>query len=353
MAKDPSKTEKATPRRRQKAREEGQVAKSQDIPISASLLVISLFLIFYFPFAYEKLHSYFTYIFSNPIYLLVSKNRLTIIETMKVLGILIFPVFLTLFIIGFVSNVAQFGFMFTLKPLAPKLDKIDPISGLQRLFSLKTLFELGKNLLKLLVATIVAYNLVKMLLVDVFKFSSVSINQDAYFLIKYTLIMILAFAILSIPISIIDFLFRKHEYEENIKMSKHEIKEEQKLYEGSPQIKAAIRKKQRDMSLTRMMAEIAKADVVITNPTHYAVALSYKKGEMQAPKVIAKGKDKIALKIKERAKENNIPIEENPPLARSLYESCEIGEFIPENLYQAIAKILAKIYRKRGEGGKE
>jgi len=349
MAKDPSKTEKATPRRREKAREEGQVAKSQDIPISASLLVISLFLIFYFPYAYEKLHSYFTYIFSNPIYLLVSQNKLTIIETVKILAILIFPVFLTLFIIGFLSNVAQFGFMFTLKPLTPKLDKIDPISGLQRLFSLKTLFELAKNLLKLVIATTVAYYLIKSLLEDVFRFSFIAVNQDAYFLVKYTLIMILAFALLSIPISIIDYLFRRHEYEENIKMSKHEIKEEQKLYEGNPQIKAAIRKKQREMSLTRMMAEVAKADVVITNPTHYAVALSYKRKEMQAPKVVAKGKDLIALKIKEKAKELNIPIEENPPLARSLYESCEIGDFIPENLYKAIAKILAKIYKKRGK----
>ncbi|WP_281951152.1 flagellar biosynthesis protein FlhB [Nitrosophilus kaiyonis] len=349
MAKDPSKTEKATPRRREKAREEGQVAKSQDIPISASLLVIFLFLIFYFPFAYDKLYSYFTYIFSNPIHLLISQNKITLQETFKILAILILPPFLTLLLVGFISNVAQFGFLFTLKPLTPKLDKLNPISGLQRLFSLKTLFELLKNLLKLTVATIVAYYLVKSLLEDVFKFSSVPVNQDFYFLIKYTLIMILAFAILSIPISVIDYFFRKHEYEENIKMSKHEVKEEQKLYEGNPQIKSAIRKKQREMSLTRMMAEVAKADIVITNPTHYAVALSYKKGQMQAPKVVAKGKDNIALKIKEKAKELNIPIEENPPLARSLYESCEIGDFIPENLYKAIAKILAKIYMKKSK----
>ncbi|WP_187646984.1 flagellar biosynthesis protein FlhB [Nitrosophilus labii] len=347
MAKDPSKTEKATPRRREKAKEEGQVPKSQDIPISASLLVIFLFFIFYFPFAYEKLRSYFGYIFSNPLYLIVSENRLTITETLYVLGILIFPVFLTLFIVGIISNVAQFGLIFTLKPLTPKLDKLNPISGLQRLFSLKTVFELFKNILKLLVATVVAYFLVKTLLEDVFRFSMVAVNKEAYILLKYTLIMIFAFAILSIPIGVIDYIFRRHEYEENIKMSKHEIKEEQKLYEGNPQVKAAIRKKQREMSLTRMMAEVTKADVVITNPTHYAVALEYKRGKMQAPKVIAKGKDNIALKIKEKAKEHNIPVEENPALARSLYESCEVGDIIPENLYQAIAKILAKIYKSK------
>jgi flagellar biosynthetic protein FlhB len=166
-------------------------------------------------------------------------------------------------------------------------------------------------------------------------------------MIKYTLIMLLGFALLSVPVSVIDLFFRKHEFEESIKMSKHEIKEESKLYEGNPQIKSAIRKKMREMGMTRMMAEVAKADVVITNPEHYAVALQYKKGSMQAPKVVAKGVDRIALRIKEKAKKHHIPIEENPPLARALYASCEIGEYIPENLYQAIAKIFAKIYKKR------
>lgn len=347
MAKDPSKTEKATPRRRQKAREEGQVLKSQDIPISASLLVIFFFFLFYIPFAYKKLYEYFTYIFANPIYLLIGQNKLTIKQTLTVLGELLLPVFLILFLIGFISNVSQFGFLWTFKPMIPKLDKLNPVSGLQRIISLKTLFELFKNLLKLIVASFVAYYIIKILLADVFKFSFTDVGGDAYILIKYTLIMILAFAILSIPVAVVDFLFRKHEFEENIKMSKQEIKEEQKLYEGNPQIKSAIRKKQREMSMSRMMAEVAKADVVITNPTHYAVALEYKKEKMHAPKVVAKGKDNIALKIKEVAKENGIFIEENPPLARSLYKTCEIGDFIPENLYQVIAKILAKIYKRK------
>ncbi len=347
MAKDPSKTEKATPRRRQKAREEGQVAKSQDIPISASLLVVFLMFIFYLPFAYERLKEYFTYVFSDPLFLIPTQNGQIVAETIKLMGVLVLPVFLVLLIVGVFSNVAQFGFLLTFKPLAPKLDKLNPVSGLQRLFSLKTLFELVKNLLKLAVATLVAYYLVKILLEDVFRFATSAVNQDAYILLKYTLIMILAFAVLSIPVAVIDYLFRRHEYEENIKMSKHEIKEEQKLYEGNPQVKAAIRKKQREMSMSRMMAELAKADVVITNPTHFAVALEYKKDKMRAPKVIAKGRDNVALRIKKRAEELEIPLEENPPLARTLYESCEIGDYIPENLYQAIAKILAKIYRRK------
>jgi len=159
--------------------------------------------------------------------------------------------------------------------------------------------------------------------------------------------LILAFAVISIPIAIIDFIYRKWEHEENIKMSKHEIKEERKMYEGNPHVKAAIRKKQREIAMMRMMAELPKADVVITNPEHYAVALKYEKGKMAAPKVIAKGKNHIAQKIKEIAKKYDIPVVEDPPLARSLYSSCEIGDMIPENLYVAIAKILAKIYRRK------
>jgi flagellar biosynthetic protein FlhB len=348
MAKDPSKTEKATPRRRQKAREEGQVAKSQDIPISASLVAVSILLIFYIPFAFKQLYKLFIYFFSDPFHHISQNSVAVIFFVIKELAFLLFPIFLVLFIIGIASNVIQVGFLITFKALAPKLEKLNPISGILRLFSLKTLFELFKNLLKLLVAIVVSYFLVSYLLDDVFRFAKTSIYDDSYFLVKYLFIMVLAFAILSIPIGVIDFFFRKHEFEENIKMSKQEIKEEQKQYEGNPQIKAAIRKKMREMSLTRMMAEVAKADVVITNPEHYAVALKYEREGMRAPKVIAKGADNVALKIKEEAKKHGVVIEENPPLARSLYSSCEIGDYIPQDLYQVVAKIFAKVYKKKG-----
>ncbi len=349
MAKDPSKTEKATPRRREKAREEGQVAKSQDIPISASLVAVFLAFVFYIPFVFKKLYELFVYFFSDPLYNIPENNLNTVLFVVKNLAILLLPLFLVLLVIGIFSNVAQFGFLLSFKVLQPKLEKLNPINGLQRLFSLKTLFELFKNLLKLAVAFVVSYYLVQYLLDGVFRFATTPIYDDAYTIVRFTLIMILGFALLSIPVSVIDFLFRKYEYEESIKMSKEEIKEEQKLYEGNPQIKAAIRKKMREMSLTRMMAEVARADVVITNPEHYAVALKYEKEGMQAPKVVAKGVDRIALKIKEEAMKHNVPIEENPPLARALYNSCEIGDYIPHELYQAIAKIFAKIYKKRGE----
>ncbi len=351
MAKDPSKTEKATPRRREKAREEGQVAKSIDIAISSSLVVVFLLLLFYIPFAFRKLYAIFVHYFSDPLSNIPELNYQVVLEVAKELALLLFPVFLALLAVGFLANVAQVGFKITPKALMPKLEKIDPIAGLKRLFSLKVLFELFKNLLKLIVATSVSYFIVTYLLEDVFRFAATPVFTDGYVMMKYSLVLILGFALLSIPVAAVDFFFRRYEFEESIKMSKEEIKEEQKLYEGNPQIKSAIRKKMREMSLTRMMAEVARADVVITNPEHFAVALQYKRGQMHAPKVVAKGVDRIALRIKEEARAHNIPIEENPPLARALYQACDIGDYVPESLYQAIAKIFAKIYKKRGLQG--
>ena len=347
MAKDPSKTEKATPHRRKKAREEGQVARSMDIPIAATLFITFLVLISYIPFAGNKIVQYIHYTFSQVIKNIPSNSSDFVFFSFDFLFTLIIPVFLVLLITGIIANVGQFGFLLTAKPLIPKIDRLNVVAGLGRIFSMKTLFELVRNLLKLIVASAVAY----FIFIKIFKESSelsfFPLNQEINFLIKYILMMILFFAVLSIPIAVIDFLFRKYEYEENIKMSKHEVKEERKMYEGNPQIKAAIRKKQREMAMMRMMAELPQADVVITNPTHFAVALKYDKEKMFAPKVIAKGKDNIALKIIEKAKEYDIEIVQDPPLARGLYQACEVGDTIPEEFYVAVAKILAKIYKSK------
>ena len=348
MAKDPSKTEKATPRRRQKAREEGQVARSQDIPIAATLIVTFLVLIAYIPFSYHLLTEYFHYTFSDPLSLIPERNEGFILYTIKIISLLILPIFAVLLVTGVFSNVLQFGFLFSTKALTPKLDRLNVIKGLGRIFSMKTAFELVRNLLKLIFASAVAYFLMVKIMNNSFNMSFIPFNHEVYFMLKYTLMLVLAFAVSSIPVAIIDFIYRKWEYEENLKMSKEEVKEERKMYEGNPQIKAAIRKKQREIAMMRMMAEVPKADVVITNPDHYAVALVYERGKMNAPKVIAKGKNLIAEKIKEIAKKHDIPIVENPPLARALYSSVEVGHFIPEKFYVAVAKILAKVYKRKG-----
>ena len=344
MARDPSKTEKATPRRRQKAREEGQVLKSQDVPIAFSLVVISAFLYFYLPYAYHKLLAVFAYAFSYSIedgvqYLVYTLSYLFIL--------LVAPVFFVLLVSGVAGNVVQFGFLFSLKPLVPKLDNVNPVKGLQRLFSLKTVFETFKNTLKLAVAFVIGYLLAKHILSGFSSFGFLTLQQQAFLMVKFAIVAFLVFGLLSVPIAAVDFFYRRWEYEENLKMSKEEVKEERKQYEGHPIVKSAIRKKQREIAFKRMMARVPEADVVITNPTHYAVALKYERGKMNAPQVIAKGVDNVALKIKEIAQEHGIPIEENPELARALYESCEVGDFIPEEFYRAVAKVLAKIYRRK------
>lgn len=347
MAKDPRKTEKATPRRRQKAREEGQVLRSQDIPISATLVAVFILFIFYLPFAFYTLFKYFRYTFANHQYIFSSAMENFVMYTFKVLALLLLPVMIVLLAVGVISNIAQFGFLFTLKPLTPKLDKINPISGIRRIFSVATLFELVRNLLKLAVAVVISYFVVSYLVADFMRFATISIGDQMVIMIKTIMVLIFAFAALSVPIAVIDFFYRRYEYEENLKMTKEEIKEERKSYEGNPVIKREIRKRMRILAMRRMIKEVPKADVVITNPEHYAVALKYEKGKMEAPKVIAKGQDNIALKIKEVAKEHGVKIVEDPPLARGLYESCEIGDYIPEKFYVAVAKILAQIYRSK------
>ncbi len=344
MAKDPGKTEKATPRRRQKAREEGQVLKSQDLPIAATLITTFLILVFYIPFAYRKFLEYFTFTFRN--YFDMSTQFFTV-TSMKILLILLAPILIPLLFMGIASNVVQFGFLFAPKALKPKFETINPLKGISRLLSKKTLFEVFRNVIKLIVASAVAFMLISRLSENLISVNFIPINHQIYLFIKYALIAIITFGLLSIPIATIDFLYRKWEYEENLKMSKEEVKEERKMYEGHPIIKSAIRKRQREIAMKRMMAEVPKADVVITNPEHYAVALKYERKVMSAPKVIAKGVDHIALKIKKIAEENNIPIVEDPILARSLYESCKVGDLIPEKFYVAIAKILAKIYKNK------
>ena len=344
MAKDPSKTEKATPRRRQKAREEGKVLKSQDLPVAFSLFFTAVLLFFYLSYLFKTLNVLFIYTFQNLSLNFVSPIFFTLL--FKLL-FLLFPVFLFLLVVGIFSNAVQFGFLFTFKPLVPKLENINPIKGLGRLFSLKSLFEATKSTIKLVLAFVLGYYSVKFFSLKFYSLPLLSFYQQVYFLGKVIVLLFFIFGLFSFPVALLDFFYRRWEYEESLKMSKEEVKEERKQYEGHPVIKSAIRKRQREIATRRMMAEVPKADVVITNPTHYAVALKYERGKMHAPKVVAKGVDNVALKIREVAVEAGVPVEENPELARALYVSCEVGDFIPEEFYRVVAKILAKVYRQR------
>jgi flagellar biosynthetic protein FlhB len=263
------------------------------------------------------------------------------------MGRILLPILATAVLTGVAINLLQVGFLFTTKTLAPKLDRISPIKGFGRMFSTRTLTELVKSLLKIIVLGYVAYGDYKKLITEVPNYT----GRDIYG--SFLTIMNTAFTIalkMSLVVAIIaagDYLFQWWKHEKDLKMTKQEVKDEYKLTEGDPQIKSRIRQKQRQMSAMRTMAQVPSADVVITNPTHFAVALKYEEGRDVAPIVIAKGQDFLARKIKEVAREHNIELVENKPLARALYDSCEMGDPIPLEFYHVVADILVAVYRRK------
>ncbi|WP_048602484.1 flagellar biosynthesis protein FlhB [Rubeoparvulum massiliense] len=344
------KTEKATPQKRKESRKKGQVAKSAEIPSALIMLFVFLFLL--------MLGSWFGGILLNVFHLsldqlddwdLSQKNLQVLMErnvweTAKVL----LPIMGIALVAGLFGNYIQIGFLFTTEPLKVKLNRINPIEGAKRIFSKRALVELLKTLLKItMVGSVVAlilwnerdsiFTLPYMPLWNVLGFvATLSVKLGIYV------------ALLLLVLSIFDYAYQRYEYEKNLRMSKQDIKDEYKKTEGDPLVKSRIKERQRQMAMQRMMQEVPKADVIITNPTHFAVALQYQE-EFGAPKVIAKGQDYIALKIKTIAKEHEIMVIENKPLARALYFRVELGEFIPEDLFQAVAEVLAYVYRVKGQ----
>jgi len=249
---------------------------------------------------------------------------------------------------GLIVTVAQVGIELTPKPLIPKMDRFNPVSGLKKVISLRSLVELVKGLLKAsLFAAVIYFALQKDTpeLVAAIRYPlEIGVSQ----LFSKLLSLSFRLAFLLLVIAIFDYGYQKWEFERSIKMSKQELKEEYKQMEGDPQIKSKIRQKQRELARSRMMSSVPKADVVITNPTHLAVALEYNREIMEAPVLVAKGSDFLARKIRELAEEHGVPVVENKPLARAIYESMEIGEEIPEHLYKAMAEVLAFIYKLKG-----
>jgi len=250
---------------------------------------------------------------------------------------------------GVAANVLQVGFMFTTETLKVKFDKLNPVKGLKQMFSPRKLVDLAKNILKIFAVGFVAYSDYVALLE---KFGSY-VGQDIYVsfidIMRTAFLMALKMCIAMVFIAVADFLYTWWKYEKDLRMSKQEVKDEYKMMEGDPKIKGKIRQKQMQMSAMRMMQQVPEADVVITNPTHFAVALAYNEKEYPAPTVIAKGQDYVAHKIREVAMEHDIQIVENPPLAQSLFAMCEVNDEIPEDLYQAVADILVFVYRQKGK----
>jgi flagellar biosynthetic protein FlhB len=278
---------------------------------------------------------------SDPSYLIIFKSNIVRFFT------IISPVLVMAVVVGFTANVIQVGFKISTKAIQPKLEKINPLGGLKKMFSIRSLVTLFRDTFKLLIIGFVAYKVIASEFDDLFLLPEMTVSTIASTMGTLALSIALKVGAAILVIALLDYFYQKYEFEKSIRMTKQEIRDEFKDTEGSPQVKARVRQIQREMSRKRMMDEVSLADVVVTNPTHLAVALKYSQDAMTAPQVVAKGERLIAQKIKDIALENNIPIVEDKPLARSLYKLCDVGDVVPETLFRAVAEILAYVYKMK------
>lgn len=342
------KTEEATPKKKSDARKKGQVAKSKEVPLALTLLACTMLLALLGGYVGKALRDSLVYFLSSDIAELNYDSLQGIaITVLYRIAITFLPVVLPIMAVGVLGNYIQTGFLFTSEPLKPQLSKLNPISGFKKIFSSRTVVELIKQLLLVTIVGYIGYSFVKDNFTDLLKIGYLSIYDipiefgglvvDIF--VKITMIMIV--------VASADYFYQWYMHNKDLKMTKQEIKEEFKQSEGDPQIKSKIKQKQREMASRRMMAKVPEATVVITNPTHIAVALKYEEGGEGAPKVIAKGADYTAIKIKEIAKDHEVPIIENKPLARLIYSEVEIDGEISVDMYQAVAEILAVVYKMK------
>lgn len=348
------KTEKATPKKKSDARKEGNISQSKEINSAFLLLSAFVILAFFGSFMgrnarYFTSQFYIAFLDSNA-WLTVRNINYFLRLSIYYLLIMLLPLFLTSMIVGFSSSYMQVGSLFTTKTLKPKLSKLNPIEGFKKLFSLKSVVELVKSLIKILLIGYVVFSYTSNNIGRIIETITLDTQSILAVITNVTLNIGIRASIILLFIAVIDHYYQKYDYEKNLKMSKHEVKEERKQMDGNPQIKSKIREKQRQMSMQRMMQDVPEADVVITNPTHFAVAIRFKENSDEAPLLIAKGQDILAKRIRKIANENEIIIVENKALARVIYKTVEIGAYIPPNLYKAVAEVLAYVYKIKGKG---
>ncbi len=341
-------TEPATPKKRQEARRKGHIPKTRELP--SAMLILSLGMVFYFYGASfnQKLMKAFQSYWLNINRPLTPETVFGIfVYSIKNMMSLIAPMLITFLSISIFSYVIQFGFVLSTDPITPDLSRINPINGLKRLFSLSSIAELLKSLIKLFVIGYVAYRVLAPEARNILSYIELPVGQVLLYTSKLSLKLIFCAGLALLALSVLDYLFQRYQYEQNLRMTKQEVKEELKEREGDPKIKARMRSLQRQMAMSRMMQEVPKSDVIITNPVRIAVAIRYDSKSMYAPKVVAKGYGSIASRIKEVARRYGIPVIENRWLARMLVR-VEVGGYIPAKLYRAVAEILAYIYQLRG-----
>ncbi len=339
-------TEEPTAKRLEKARSEGRVARSQELSVAAMLIGTSIFLYFMGGYFIENLADEFAAGFVFDRKLVFSDNL--VLENLISLGLksffVIVPIFALTFVIATIAAGAIGGFVLSFEALAPKLSKINPIEGIKRIFGLRAVIELIKALAKfLLIGGVLVFVLSTSLdsLIELgFKGLKPALNEAGSVIATGMLWVTIPL----IVVASIDVPYQIFEYKKKLKMTKQEIKDELKETEGRPEVRAQIRRKQREMAMGRMIDAVAEADVIITNPSEFAVALSYNPGTEEAPQLIAKGVDLIASQIRNKAKENGVPVFASPLLARALYFTTDVNEYIPESLYYAVAQVIAYVF---------
>lgn len=349
------KTEQATPKKLQDARKEGQVARSQELSTAVMLLafflVVKVFVGFIgnrflgsFKEIYQVIDVYTADEFGSGMAGAFMRDSLAEIL------LICLPVFVSAVLVAFVVTVAQVKWKVTAKPLQPKLSKFDPIKGFKKIFSKDKLFELIKDVIKIALIFYVAYSDLEEAAEKIGVLYDLSLTQAVVYVGDFVIGLGIKLSAIYLIVGLADYIYQKLKFKKDLMMSKQEVKDEYKQQEGDPQVKGKIKSKMREVSQRRMMQSLPEADVVITNPTHFACAIKYDKEVSEAPVLIAKGADYLAQKIKDAAKENNIPIVENKPLARMLYYNVDLDSEIPRELYQMTAEVLAYVYKLKNGG---
>jgi len=346
------KTEEPTPHRMREAREKGQIAKSKEV--TTAVLLLFSFSIFRYagPFMFRELTTMITTIYNfipNVHEFSLGFVAGVLLIAIRGFAFVVAPIFGVVFVAALITEALQTGFASSMDPLSPKIERLNPLEGFKKIFSMQGFVELIKSVLKIFIVFYIAWSLI---LKEIPKITILIYRQpwDAIVLggtIAYTIAI--RVGIFYIIVAILDYLYRRWEFMRNLRMTKQEVKEEYKRLEGDPMVKQRMRDLQRQAAYQRMMGQVPQADVVVTNPTHVAVALKYQAPKMKAPQLLAKGQRKVAEEIKRIAEAAGIPIVENEPLARSVFRTTKIGQGVPPELYQAIAEVLAYVYRLKRE----
>ncbi len=342
-------TEEPTARRLQDARRKGDIAKSVEVPSAAVLLasLLTLYALsgFYMEYFYRTLRHYLGNLHS--IRLVPEQMTALTVESMKISMVTAGPLMLVVLVVAIAANFIQFGFLFTTEKLTPKIEKINPIEGVKRMFSMQMLANTLKSIAKVILIGWVAYREIMKCLPALNPLMDQGVRQIMAFIGGVSFQIFLKSAIIIAILAIMDYAFQRWDFRKKMRMTKQDLKDEAKQTEGDPHVKGRIRSIQMEMARRRMMEEVPKADVVITNPTRLAVALRYDAATMPAPRVVAKGAGVVALRIREVAREHDVPVVEDKPLARELFRQVNINQSVPENLFQAVAEVLAYVYSLR------